>query len=106
MKFVENNPVALAVLKSNVQRVDAARTIVVESDVDEFLQSTTETFDVILADPPYGEVTWDQLLKRCLPNLKDEGIFVMELDRSAALPEGLDVRNYGHTKVAIWRQSK
>ncbi len=85
--------------------LETATAMVIESDVDEFLQSTTETFDVILADPPYGEVTWDQLLKRCVPNLKNEGIFVMELDRSAALPEGLDVRNYGHTKVAIWRHN-
>ena len=77
---------------------------VIDADAHAFLQSTTAMFDVVMADPPYGSVAWEQLQEDCASILKKGGLFVMEMDIKAILPEGLDVREYGKSKLAIWRR--
>lgn len=84
---------------------DAQNTIVVADDVSRYLAHTVESFDIILADPPYGTTTWDELWNQALPVIRAGGELVMELAAKAELPEGLDVRKYGKTMVARKRRS-
>lgn len=101
--FIDNSPVALAILRNNLSRAHEHEAIVVEADALEFLLSTTETFDVVMADPPYGSVTWELLRERCVRVLKKGGFLVMEMESKASLPGGVDVRQYGKSKIAILR---
>lgn len=103
--FIDNSPVALSILRSNLDRAREQEAIVIDADAHEFLQSTTASFDVVMADPPYGSVTWEQLQEDCASILKKGGLFVMEMDIKATLPVGLDVREYGKSKLAIWRHA-
>ena len=103
--FVENDPRALAVLEHNVGRFKAQDQITVRPmDVTAFLAAAPQQFDVVLADPPYGRVSWERLHTMVRDRLSPGGVFVMELPRSVPVPEALDVRTYGKTKVCIWRR--
>ena len=102
--FVENDPRVLTVLRKNLRKSGAVATIVA-ADVSTFLAGVSETFDIILADPPYGSLDWRGLWEACHGLLASGGKLVMEMGREAELPAGLDVRRYGRTKVAIWRQT-
>ncbi len=104
MTFVENDPRVLSVLRKNLQKTGAVAAIVA-GDVSTFLAGASETFDIILADPPYGSLDWSGLWKEAHGLLATGGELVMEMGREAELPAGLDVRSYGRTKVAIWRQT-
>jgi len=82
-------------------------------DVFDFLQqaSTTETFQIIFADPPYQKTkrgeryTEKLLLDQVLPQLLDvEGVFVLEKDPSERIPVTkfwniMRARKYGATEV-------
>ena len=102
--FVENDPRVLSVLRKNLRKSGAVATIVA-ADVSTFLAGASETFDIILADPPYGSLDWRGLWEATHGLLASGGELVMEMGREAELPAGLDIRRYGRTKVAIWRQT-
>ena len=102
--FVENDARALAVLEHNLGRIEAEDQITVRPmDVASFLAAANQRFDVVLADPPYQNASWDSLQAMVRDRVKPGGVFVMELSSSASLPKELDVRYYGKTKVCIWR---
>lgn len=102
--FVENNTRALAVLEHNLDRIKAEDQITVRPmDVATFLAAAAQRFDVVLADPPYQNASWDSLQTSVRDVVAPGGVFVMELPRNASVPGELDVRHYGKTKVCIWR---
>jgi 16S rRNA (guanine966-N2)-methyltransferase len=53
-------------VKENLSLVDAENSgEIVKSDVIRFLKKTVETFDIILADPPYSYSHYDELIDEC-----------------------------------------
>jgi 16S rRNA (guanine966-N2)-methyltransferase len=104
--FVENNRRAASVLRQNLAKVKAEdQSTVAMTDVISFLGATTQCFEVVLADPPYNSIEWSDLHPLVSEVLAPSGVFVMELSRSAPLPEGIDVRAFGKTKVGLWRKA-
>ena len=62
--FVESDPKAVEVIKANLKATGLAgpEATVVRADVLRFLERSSETFDLALADPPYAFEGWPALL--------------------------------------------
>jgi len=104
--FVENDDTMLTVLEENLARIRAEdRAAVTRTDVASFLAARSRQFDVVLADPPYHSTVWEELQPQVEGILAPGGVFVMELPRKAPLPEDIDTRTFGKTKVGLWRKA-
>ncbi len=107
LDFVDNNPLAGKLIRRNLEKAGAGdRSNIIQLDVDQFLANCHNSYDVIMADPPYGDYEWADLLNRSSPLLKKDGKFVMELPTYAVVPDTVDTRQYGKTKVCIWQKKK
>lgn len=104
--FVENDQRVLAVLERNLARIGAGdRCTVARMDAASFLAATTRRFDVVLADPPYESTGWEELQPLVVRVLTPGGVFVMETSRKTPLPEDIDVRTFGKSKVGLWQKA-
>lgn len=84
---------------------------VINIGAEEYLQKTTEKFDIIFMDPPYNkgfiEPALDKIISRDI--LSDDGIIVVESDSpdEINIPSGLKVlkeRRYGRTNVTVFEK--
>ncbi len=97
--FVENDRLALATLRDNIETLgfdDRAR--VVPGDGPMFI-ATADRFDLVLLDPPYDFEGWDELLSHV-----SAAVVVIESDREIDLPAGWStprLRRYGGTVVTL-----
>jgi 16S rRNA (guanine966-N2)-methyltransferase len=105
--LVEHDPVALRVLRQNVEDLGLPATVV-DADVTRFLSRPPTPYGLVLADPPYAEETD---LTAVLPWVEDGGIVVLErASRGGAPepPEGLveeRSRRYGEATLWYFRRS-
>ena len=108
--FVENNRQAYKVVEENVKHCkleQGAR--IVMSDAYAFL-SRRDSFDIAFLDPPYKQGIVDKCLPLLLPMMSDDGVVICETSRDEELPEKLSgfyadrVRNYGKTKITLYRR--
>lgn len=103
--FVDDDSRALALVAANLNRFQVAdRFDVINDDALAFLAGNRRRFDVLLADPPYGSISWEELATEVQPALAPGGRFVMELSSGALTPPEVDTRRYGNTKVCIERK--
>ncbi|HEY1832278.1 MAG TPA: 16S rRNA (guanine(966)-N(2))-methyltransferase RsmD [Acidimicrobiales bacterium] len=98
--FVDQDPAALAAVKTNLEGVGLAAepATLVRAALPGWLSGAPE-FDLALCDPPYDYDHWDALLSA----LQAERA-VLESSREIALPEGWVVtreRRYGGTLVTV-----
>jgi 16S rRNA (guanine966-N2)-methyltransferase len=122
--FVENNKLALAALRKNLENLNIPREnyTILQYDVDAFLTKKTEslqTVNLVFADPPYSSKWYQNSLKnleqsgRCTDNC----IVVLEKpakhqkDNSTNTlvnaPQNWslqDTRKYGKTELEFWRR--
>jgi 16S rRNA (guanine966-N2)-methyltransferase len=104
--FVENHKPMFKILKENV-RLFSQETVVVEQDVLSFLiQKSSKPYDLIFMDPPYGSVSWPEVIEKILKNnwLSASGMMVIETEKNAVLEdikgiETKETRTYGKTTV-------
>lgn len=108
--FVENNKKAESIVKANIEKCSfSSVSQVVLCDASAFL-SRINNFDVAFLDPPYNK----GLIEKCMPNLvnlmSENGVIVCETAREEKLPEkfgsfsAVKERNYGKTKITIYRK--
>ena len=106
----ENNRQAYKVVEENVKHCkleQGAR--IVMSDAYAFL-SRRDSFDIAFLDPPYKQGIVDKCLPLLLPMMSDDGVVICETSRDEELPEKLSgfyadrVRNYGKTKITLYRR--
>ena len=108
--FVENNKKAESIVRANVEKCGfSAVSQVVQCDASAFL-SRINNFDVAFLDPPYKK----GLIEKCMPSLvklmSDDGIIVCETSKEEDLPQNFGsfsaakVKNYGKTKITIYRK--
>jgi 16S rRNA (guanine966-N2)-methyltransferase len=114
--FVESNPAAVKVIRSNAEllKVEAARWQVFHEDVSKFLRvAPARAFDVVFIDPPYGKNFVSPAATALLRNrwLAPEAMIVAEAEAAVSeLPEVdsrlelLVNRTYGQTRILIWGQ--
>ncbi len=65
-----------------------------------------DVVDLVVADPPYAFDDWPELLDQLAGRLADDGVVVVESDRSVTLPDGwekLREKTYGGTVVVFAR---
>jgi 16S rRNA (guanine966-N2)-methyltransferase len=117
--FVENHEPTAALIRRNLKSTHLEGSIQ-QMDAFRFLDlyATPESFDLILADPPYlkdsrgnGENSAETLLAHpALPaTLGTEGLLVLECERRQPLPslpswDILSDRNYGESRILILRR--
>jgi 16S rRNA (guanine966-N2)-methyltransferase len=102
--FVERSRAAVAVVKTNLAAtgLDACATVV-PMDALAWCRSTTERFDLVLADPPYAFADWDALLA-----LVRADLVVAESNRAVVAPPGWKTareRRYGTTVTTFLARS-
>lgn len=103
--FVDSNRRAIDLISANLDRLSPAGEFeVLKTDARSFLEASRRQFDVVLADPPYGEVSWEDLEPQVDTVLAPAGCFVMELPRNAPAPAGVDTRMWGKSKVCLQRK--
>ena len=108
--FVENNKKAENIVRANVENCGfSASSQIVFGDASAFL-SRINNFDIAFLDPPYKE----GLVEKCMPGLvklmSEDGIIICETSKEEKLPEKFGdfvidkERNYGKTKITIYRK--
>jgi 16S rRNA (guanine966-N2)-methyltransferase len=109
--FVEQNRGALECLRRNVESAKKYLSVELEvlpEEVFRCLRRWHRQFDLVFADPPYGEYPQQLLQQAALPGvLTENGLFVLELAKRDRLeiPPWQVVRDaiYGDTRVVFLR---
>jgi 16S rRNA (guanine966-N2)-methyltransferase len=79
---------------------------IVKADVLKFVNTDVSGFDYIFADPPYDMPGVQELVRFCLPLLKEDGWLILEHTPSLQFSqEPIDVRNYGSTTCSIFAKT-
>ena len=101
--FVENNRRAVKCISENLDGLGyTGKSEVVESDVEPWLEELGERHDLVLADPPYADRSWERLL-----DLVDAKWLVLETDQELPEHPMWDVareKSYGTTVVTVLRR--
>ena len=104
VKFVEKNNRIIKVLEKNLDMLNlSSKSTIIKSDVLKFLNDECEKYDIIFADPPYTEVSFQSIKKKIHNMLKPGGIFCMEMKKEPIDEENVRVKHYGSTQVVFWR---
>ena len=106
--FVDSRADACALIKENLRRTKLENLgRVVRGDYLEFLKRCTDTFDIVILDPPYAEVFLENALKTIteIDILQTGGIIVAERPLGKELPWEFDgytrSRDYKYGKVLL-----
>ncbi|MCB1038433.1 MAG: 16S rRNA (guanine(966)-N(2))-methyltransferase RsmD [Acidimicrobiales bacterium] len=100
--FVDTDPAALEVVRSNVRVLGLGPRAEVVARTAAVAIEGGGPWDLVLLDPPYAHDGWVDLLEAVERRLAPEGVVVIESDREVDLPGGLvgvRTRTYGGTVV-------
>lgn len=110
--FVEAGRMAAKVLRENIERVDLGGSVL-EQDVSRFLRSDVRRYDLIFADPPYGDDDGQvrSVLELLDPVLAADGVVVLhrQARSSVELPDFLhtvDERRYGDAVITMMERAE
>jgi len=102
--FVEKNRRVFKVLKKNIELFETDQCDLFLTDSFQFLTlSKNQYFDIIFADPPYNEVSFQSIKEKVANTLNPGGIFCMEMQRESIEEPNIRVKYYGSTQVVFWR---
>lgn len=108
--FVETDRKAVAAIRDNIATCGVGSIAsIVSRSVSDYVAAQLDSFDLILADPPYGIDDNDltQALVHLAAMLNDGGLLVLERGKRASLtvwPANLEVvttKKYGDTRVEV-----
>ena len=114
--WVEKNSRHIRVLRRNSDLLASGRGEIVCSDVERWLKTggRGRSADVVFADPPYRDARdkgFDEILKLLTENnvVAGNGLFVTEMPVACDVAEAegwelLKNREYGHTRLAVYRR--
>ena len=106
--FVEKNRKVIKVLSENINSIcELDDFLIIKQDVNMFLDSEKELYDIIFADPPYGLFSFEELQDKVCNLLKYGGIFCMEqgYDNRDYI-EGVRIKKYGNSQILIWEKKE
>ena len=109
VKFVENSKRVISTLKYNVDMLNISdKCEIIYSDVFRFLKKEDSIYDLIFADPPYGDYNFDELFVYIEPLLKKNGIFCFEsnIKFDANSIDNIKLKKFGKTNVLFWEKIK
>lgn len=103
--FVESARDAVAVIDDNIDTLGFRdRAIVVQADATSAIDRLPDDLDIVFADPPYAFDGWPDLLRAVGAHLAEDGLVVVESDRSVSVPDGWEKqreRAYGGTVITF-----
>ena len=67
--MVDHDPAVVATLREQLQKLDFSDALLVQQDVNSWLQGKAEPFDIVFLDPPFRE----NMLPACIDLLEDHG---------------------------------
>ncbi|MDR0530746.1 MAG: 16S rRNA (guanine(966)-N(2))-methyltransferase RsmD [Oscillospiraceae bacterium] len=109
--FLELDGGALQIVKQNLARAKLAdKASVMQVDALQYLRRTTELFDLIFLDPPYGKEILQAAIPVAAERLRPDGILVCEAPRAESLPDwhgDVQLRKtyaHGKAKLCIYRR--
>jgi 16S rRNA (guanine966-N2)-methyltransferase len=100
--FVDTDGQAISMIRANLLTTGLTGGKIVRGDVMRFLETSSDAYDLVLADPPYAFADWPKLLER-LPG----EVAVLESNRPIDDAPGwliLRSRRYGDTVVTFARR--
>ena len=117
--LVENNKGSLECIKKNIESlpVESDKYEIYEKKVEDFLSSKLSSLqnkiNIIFADPPYQSEWYLEALEQIKRSgyCHDKCLLILEMDVRFQFPtsendknwEKIDSRNYGKTKIEIWK---
>jgi 16S rRNA (guanine966-N2)-methyltransferase len=102
--FVEKNRRVFKVLKKNIELFEPENSKLILMDVQKYLvQVKNQQFDIVLADPPYSEMSFSSVKEKAEKFLKPGGIFCMEMKKESIDVTNVRVKHYGSTQVVFWK---
>ena len=102
--FVEKNRRVFKILKKNIDLFEPEKSYLILDDVNGYLKRVkNHVFDIVLADPPYSEVSFESIQAAAKSFLKPGGILCMEMKREAINNEDVRIKHYGSSQVVFWR---
>lgn len=109
--FLEQDSQALGMIRQNLEHTRlAAQAKLMQLDSVQFLRRTTERFDLIFLDPPYGKALLQETIPLAAARLNPEGLLICEAPLRESLPEALeDVAlrksyKHGKTKICVYQK--
>jgi 16S rRNA G966 N2-methylase RsmD len=109
---VESNPTRCGYIRRALQDLGfAERSRITRGRVEKVLRTTESSFDLVLADPPYGIDPWDTVMTSLLQReaLEEGAVIVAEHAKTYEMTDtygDLNIwkrRRYGDTAVSIFR---
>ena len=106
--LVEHAGEIFSVLQKNLQTICPQDDYkLVKTDVRQFVKTTIQQFDIIIADPPYNSFKFFEIKDMVDPLLAPGGIFCMEMAVTPILSDqDLRIKKYGRTQVVFWEKQK
>lgn len=109
--FIERDSRAVVALEANVALFQLARqTSIVQADVAAWVDRCSDTFDIIIADPPYDDTQFSTIMK-LTKLLKPNGLMVLSYPGRGESPPDygvvvVDNRSYGTAALTFYRLRK
>ena len=109
--FVDNGTASLALLRANIDRMQAvATTDIYRRDATRMGQNRAAPFTLIFLDPPYGKQLGEAALTSCHKDgwIAPDAVVVWEENLAPTRPAGfsaLDQRKYGDTLITLLRST-
>ncbi len=102
--FVDIARQSMAVTEENLSTVgfrSLSKTVI--SNSLEYLDRTSEIFDIALLDPPYRAGIMEDAIERVRLHISENGVIVCETDAGEELPEveGFSRKRYKYGKIAL-----
>ena len=100
--FVENDHRAINLLNKNKNKfVDNTFHIVKKRSIA-YLNNIDENYNLIFADPPYGNVDYFELMNICIEKLAKNGKLILEMrNNDFSFAEAI-IKHYGDTKILLY----
>jgi 16S rRNA (guanine966-N2)-methyltransferase len=110
LTLIEKDPKMYEFIKNKIAELKIENCTVIKKDVFRFLESCTETYDLVFAGPPYALKNIDDLpeIIRERKLLKENGWFILEHTPANNYEKELlfkTMRNYGTTIFSIFVNS-
>lgn len=109
--FIDANPDAVSVIKSNLAKTDFTdKSQVFRSDYFSFIASTNDRFDIAFIDPPYRLELLEKALTSVCSVMKPHGIIICEHPTDVEAPDiiqGFSLKKqkkYGKILISIYRK--
>lgn len=109
--FVDSNKDCRKIIFENLKSTELSDKGQIRiADVDHWIKTNRESYDIIFADPPYNQNILPKILPEIVGFLNDSGILVCESDKADDMPQtvgGFSVyktKSYGKRKITVYRR--